>query len=1630
MTDTNRAAAAQARRESPSLDAVQRAIEEQVGSDKAARVAGFAELFFAKAPADLIQERSPEALARMALDAFRALEAAGPDDVHVEVASTPGDTVVRTVVSDRPFIIDSLREAVAARNLTIGYLVYPSPYVRRDRKGKVVEVRRAAPGEARHSIVHCEVTPVSDPAEVEALRAEVLRRLQDVVKVTDDFEPMQKAVDKVVGELDDRAKQLPSRAAELNEIAAFLRWLRDGGFVFLGYRAYDVAEVKKKRQVSVESGSGLGILRDEESSAYAGGVPLDQLDPVLRARTESGPVLITSKTNAEATVHRSARMDYIGVKKLDKAGKPVGEHRFVGLFTSRAYAEDAEEIPILREKLRQILESAGVVAGSHDFKEIKSVFNSMPKEGLLLASPEELGADIRLVMNTYDADEVRVALREDALHRGVTAMVIIPGERYSGTVRDEIEEVLVRALDGEVLNFHLALTGDQARLHYYIAGTPERIREASAEKLEESVGELMRSWTDRVREALLRATSEEEARKQAWRYTEALSPEYQASTHPDVAVRDILELEAMQAEGRKLSVALSNSADMRWVPGDDPVTELKLYLIGERLVLSDFMPILENAGLRVIAVNPYELKGGGIPPALISVFAVQDKEGKPVDVAERGPAIAQTILAVRSGDLSNDILNGLVLATGLHWREVDVLRAYSTYAFQIGAVPARFALPWALLKYPAIARQLFELFQIKFDPDSGASLERRREVAREAKAAIVAALTNVTLLADDRALRRLLTLVEATVRTNYYRSGGRVPTRRSGGVPYTSLKFACDAFQSVTKSRLMFEVWVRSSRMEGVHLRGAKVARGGIRWSDRLDDFRTEILGLVKTQMVKNAVIVPGGSKGGFVLLKPPANPELLGEEGKEQYRTLIRGLLDVTDNLDPTSGALLPPERVVAFDDPDPYLVVAADKGTAKFSDVANGISAEYGFWLADAFASGGSNGYDHKTVGITAMGGWECVKRHFREMGKDIQTEPFSVVGIGDMSGDVFGNGMLLSRKIRLLAAFDHRHVFLDPDPDPEKSFKERERMFKLPRSSWADYDTKLLSKGGMIVPRGAKEVTLAPSVIAALGLPEGTGPMDGETLIRAVLKAPVELLWNGGIGTYVKSSEETNADAGDPTNDAVRVDAGMLRCKVVGEGGNLGFTQQARIQYAEKGGRINTDALDNSGGVDLSDHEVNLKILLNPVVRAGQITAERRNKLLEELTNEVATLVLLDNRSQSRAISLDEVRAKESGDDFRDLISGLEKVGLLDRSSETLPTFEVITERYAEGGTFQRPELCVLLAYGKLWLKSEVLKSTLPDDPVLDSYLVNYFPAGAVKEAGDAALRSHRLRREIVTTQLASDLVDLMGSAFVMRLVRDTGRGAHEVARAWTIAARLSDHRALIKQMGSQGKPVPYAVAYRWLLGLARVLERTTRWVLQNVPAERPTAQVVADYKDGIGALRGHFGELVAGEDRALYEERVAELGELGADEALARDLITLRFLDQLLEIIRVGKETGASPVDAARAYYRVSELLSVPWIRKAIFDTAEEDRWEQRAAQALADDLSRAHHKLVARVMLSRNGADIDSATTRLIQSREREVARYRALLDEIRAEPAMSLSGLSVAVREIAILSEGMNGGAP
>ena len=1617
------------------LDAVADELRERAAPGEAALLVRFGELFLADATAEFFAERNATTVASLVISAFRHMQAAAPAGARVSVLGPEQEeepwsapvTVIRTHAAEAPFIVSTIREYLHDRHLQVEHFLHPVLKVVRGADGAIVSIAPGSAGAPLESIVHCEIARLADAAVLDEVRAGLQSSLDDVVAVTTDFRAIMDALTRSTTMLEESIHRLPGREAETREAREFLRWLRPN-FVFLACCDSGTVSIAGGDAEKAASNLRLGLARQPEwadrireaterapqpEASAAEGAPMSS-DGVHRWPPR---LLTVTQTDAESTVHRRVRMHTVAVRTVDAQNRILGERHFLGLFRARAYQEEAEHIPILRHKLGLVLHASGWREDSHNYREAIKIFNSMPKEELFLATAVDIGREIEAILTQYYTHEVKVMLRPDPTGRTVSVMVIMPRDRYSGRARRGIQTELMGQLNATLLNTNLVMGGgEQARLHFQFAASPDRLKDISPAQIEQRVRSLIQTWTDVLEVRLARAHSPEDARRQAQRWGAAFSEGYQAATEPEDAVADIEAIEAMEAAGRTVDLRLSHAEPA----GGERVTRLTVYMRGTRLVLSDVMPGLENAGLRVLSMSPFEALGEG-GATFIYVFAVQDAARQPIDLEARGAVLAELLLAVGAGETTNDGLNALVLHAGLAWREVDVLRAYCEYAFQLKLAPARVALSGALRKHPDAARLLVAMFIQKFDPHASADPAERQERFDSLCAEFMAALENVTSLAEDRALRHLLALLRATVRTNYFLNGGAHPTRTSGGVPYISVKIMSEQLQSLVPSRLRAEVWVQSARMAGVHLRRGPVSRGGLRHSDRPDDLRTEVLGLVRTQSVKNCVIVPAGSKGGFVVRRHRSDPQAAAAEVVAQYRTLIRGLLDITDNLG-EQGVVRPADLVV-HDDPDPYLVVAADKGTAKFSDVANEVAAEYGFWLGDAFASGGSNGYDHKGVGITARGAWVCVRRHFRELGIDTQTQPFTVVGIGDMSGDVFGNGMLLSPEIRLVAAFDHRHIFVDPTPDAAASFAERQRLFELGRSSWLDYDASLLSEGGFIVPRGIKSVELHPAAAAALGVADDERRMDGETLVRAVLRAPVDLLWNGGIGTYVKAPEERHADAGDSANDAVRIDASELRCRVLGEGGNLGLTQRARVHFALNGGLCYTDAIDNSGGVDMSDREVNLKILLNAAVTEGRLEADARNRLLHELTDAVTARVLEDNRSQSLAISLDVRRAAEGFEDFHGLMVAFERNRVMDRAGEALPTLEDLSDRRAHGQSLTRPELAVLLAYAKLTLKPALIAGTVLDDPAMHEYLLSYFPAGAVEVAGTDALSGHRLRRDIIATQLANEMVDLMGVTFLHRLTRDTGQSEAAAARAWFIASRLSGAPELRAQLATLEGRLPADVIYRWLLGLARVLERTTRWILANVDATTPIDDVIEQYLDGLRELRGDFRAIVVGADRELFEARVAEARELTQRDDLAASIITLRFFDQLMEILTVARESGRSAVRVGRSYYLASELLGVPRLREAIFDAAGDSRWDQRVAQSLDEDLGRAHRALTtAAVSAGDDDEPVDDLIARVAARNAPMLDAYRALLDDIASDDRPSLAALIIAVRELGAYS--------
>jgi glutamate dehydrogenase len=1590
----------------PWIDRVIEALPTPTSDVSAAALESFARQLLARASADLLERRDSDSLAASVASLFEFVQERGPGEIGVGVRPVPDRphrTAVETVMPDRPFIVNTLREYLHGEGLTIVHLLHPVLAIDRDDAGRIVSVRGREVEPPHTSIVYVELEGHLEPEEARRIEDDLSYRLRQVRLATDDFPAMTARCLEIIEDLEAEKERVPWRAAELGDVQDLLAWLEDGHFVFLGYRAYDLTTREGECWITVENGTGLGILGDEESSLYAEPQRLDDLPADLRARVLGGPLLIISKTNAESPVHRRARMDYIGIKKLGPEGEVVGERRFLGLFTAKAYAEDASNIPILRRKLKEILEAESASKGSHDYNQIVQIFNSMPKEELFLTSVSELLGVIGEVMATEGLDEVRVLTRPDPLARGVNVLVMLPQDRFSEDVRRQVRDDLLDAYGGEVLDYHLAMSGgDQARLYFYLTTDLEEIASVDILALEERVRHSVRSWDERLADALERTLDVDTAHELADRHQDEFSSEYKATIDVDTAVADIGCLESLALTGlQQLSLEPAAGPENAWL--------LKVFSPRDMYVLSDLMPILENLGFRVIGADRYDLGRPGEAETTIHTFQVQAPAEWTIDDGEAADRIGEVFRAVHQRRAEDDRLNSLVLSVGLDWRQVALLRAYAGYAFRIGAVSSRAGVRRALTGHPVAARLLYDMFAARHDParpdDSGPAVAELREEFRDQ-------LETIESIEEDRTFRRLLNLVQATVRTNFFQSAGR-----DDGDGMIALKFDGRRIEVLPSPRPRYEIYVNNGHTEGAHLRMDTVARGGIRWSDRSEDFRVEVLGLVKTQQVKNAVIVPAGAKGAYVVKRPPEDRAALREAGVASYRDFIGALLSLTDNI--VDGRVVHPPDTVIRDGEDPYLVVAADKGTADLSDTANELAAKNGFWLGDAFASGGSHGYDHKVLGITARGAWESVKRHFREMGVDIQEEPFTVVGIGDMSGDVFGNGMLLSRRIRLLAAFDHRHIFLDPDPDPEASWEERKRLFELPTSSWADYDPAVLSEGGGVFERGAKRVPLSESVRRTLDVEEEA--LNGEALIQAILKADVDLLWNGGIGTYVKASDETDGEVGDPGNDEVRVDASELRTAVVGEGGNLGFTQRARVEYALAGGRINTDALDNSAGVDMSDHEVNLKILLAPAVEAGRLDPEARNELLAEVTEDVVREVLRHNERQSLAVSLDEQRVGESPAEFGDALVALEREKLLDRALESLPTTEELAERQESGRQLTRPELCVLLAYAKLHLKRHLHDAEMSGDPALADLLLGYFPARAVEVVSAGKVEEHRLAPRIIGTRLTNLFVDLMGSAAHLELARETGRLPEEVVRGWFAAYRIGRAKGLREGLETMEGQVPAGVQGRWYIRMADALERATRWLLSNVDPECSITRCVEDYGPGVDELRRALPRLLTGSGLQEFESlRGLHIAD-GLPEKVAEELVGFDHLETLLPVAELARERGLDAVLVGEVFFGIAGDIDFPWLQARLASVTGRDPWEQRAAKSLSLQLETARMRIAARLLDQLDGLSAATVQPVLAGFREEhaaELERIRHVLADVRSAAEPSLAGLMVAVHAI------------
>jgi glutamate dehydrogenase len=1515
-------------------------------------------------------------------------------------------TIVEVVNDDMPFLVDSVSAELNRHDLMVHLIIHPVFGAMRDGEGRLTglaDSNGGAEGARRESLIHIEVDQHTAEAYLDELTGALEHMLDDVRAVVDDWQEMTAKLGETTERFTEHAPDLPEDQVE--EVIAFLGWLLDNHFTFLGYREYALTQKAGEIGYRVVKDSGLGLLRHDGVDSITSRTGEGALPPEVSSFVHAPRILMINKSNSISIVHRPVHMDIVCVKTFDEAGRVKGERRFVGLFTSAAYNRSPMDIPLLRRRVSRTIERAGFAPGGHDGKTLLNILERFPRDELFQISSEELFEMSLAILHLQERQRTRLFARSDAYERFVSCLVYVPRDRFNTDLRLRMEAILETAFAGRRSSFTTQLSDEPlARIHFIIQTTPGEIPDIDTAEVETRLVAAVQTWDDALRHCLIEHHGEERGVASFNRFRNAFPTAYREDFDAQIAVLDIEKIESID-DGGGSGFAMNLYCPVDQAPG---LLKFKLYRVGNPVPLSDILPPLEHMGLRMLGERPYEVQTVEGVTVWMHDFNLVTREVEEIDLLAVKQKFHDTFARVWTGGIEDDGFNRLVLEAGLTWREVVILRAYCKYLRQAGVTFSQDYMEQTLAANSGLTRALVELFMARLDPARAG--HENKQAVNELIAEINDGLDAVASLDEDRILRHYLSAIEATLRTNYFQ-----PAADGGLKPYLSFKLDSQALDELPLPRPHVEVFVYSPRMEGIHLRGGSVARGGIRWSDRREDFRTEVLGLMKAQMVKNAVIVPVGAKGGFVCKQMPAEAgrDAQQEEGIACYRMLIDGLLDLTDNL--VEGALVPPPDLVRYDGDDSYLVVAADKGTATFSDIANEISTGRGFWLGDAFASGGAAGYDHKKMGITARGAWESVKRHFRELGTDIQKTDFTVVGIGGMTGDVFGNGMLLSKHIRLLAAFDHMHIILDPDPDPAASFAERKRLFGLPRSSWADYKTKVLSKGGGVFERSAKSVVLSEAVKERFGL--NADRLTPSELIRALLRTEVDLLWLGGIGTFVKAGGEGHAEVGDRANDGLRVDARELGAQVVGEGANLGLTQRARIEYAARGGRINTDAIDNSAGVDCSDHEVNIKVALDQVVAAGDMTLKQRDALLGTMTDEVADLVLRDNYLQTQAIGIAEAQASAHLEYHARLMRMLEKAGLLNRAVEFLPNDEELAERGKSGGGLTRPEIAVLLAYAKNDLFARLRDSDVPEDTYLGEDLVRYFPA-PMRERYGANISEHRLRREIIATSVANSLVNRAGPAFVHWLSEETGRHASDIARAYAAARQVFDMRGFWGEIEALDNAVPTPVQVEMLAIVHRLVEHTNLWFLRNRPQPLDIAQTIEDYAPGVRVIAENFETIFAEEELALVATVKARLTDAGVPETLARRVAAVDGLIPACGIVDVAKGFDLNLEDVAGTYFEIGVRLGFDWLRTHAEELLTRSHWQRRAVNAIVDDLYSQQTALTASVLTTAAGESGAAAIECWIDANRLLVESAMDLLEDIKTGSALDLSMLAVANRQI------------
>lgn len=1594
------------------LDNVCKLIQKKVHADNVLLVEKFAKSLYSNMSKEDLAHRNDSDLYGAALSLWNSLEKNTSDDAVIRVFNPEvakdgwqsSHTIVEIIAKDMPFLVDSVRMAMTRENIASHLLLHSPLKIQRDKNAKISalsNLKAEQESSSTKTVFFIEIDRQTDSSVIDSFKKELESVLNDVSTAVEDWQPIRKKLIAVSKELPKRNHS--NNASEVAETVEFLDWLVKDNFTLMGYRQYDLSPVQGDYQLKGKIEGSLGLMKNstEEHSRL-----LSELPEVARQEARSNNLLILTKTNSLSRVHRPAYIDYVGIKRFDDEGNVIGEDRFIGLFSSSFYNNSAADVPVLKSKINRIMEMCDFAKGTHAYKAVLNILETYPRDELVQARESELLEVAMGVLQVQERDMCRLFVRKDAYGRFFSCMVYVPRERYNTALRRETQDILGNAFNSddkvEFTTFFSEST--LARTHYTVRVTDNNI-EYNVKDIENNLVEAARTWEDKLQSALLESAGEARGNELNRKYCNAFARSYKDEVLPSAAVVDIEKLELLN-DDNKLEMLFYRPQE----EANSNIVRLSLFHKDEPIHLSDVMPMLENFGLRVIGETPYSVKtSDGRINWIMDFSMLLDSKGI-ADFDKVSARFRAALTSVWSNRLENDGFNRLVLMGGLTGREASILRAYAKYMRQVGVTFSQTYIESTLANYPHIGSQIVNLFAKKFSVKSPASVKTLDKLIAQ----IYVELENVANLDDDRIIRLYVDMIIATLRTNYFQKDD-IGQFKS----YVSFKVNPSLIPDMPLPLPAFEIFVYSPRVEGVHLRGGKVARGGLRWSDRREDFRTEVLGLVKAQQVKNTVIVPVGSKGGFVCKQLPTDRDAFFKEGQECYKIFIRGLLDITDNI--IQGEIVPPVDVTRHDEDDAYLVVAADKGTATFSDIANGIANEYNFWLGDAFASGGSVGYDHKKMGITAKGAWESVKRHFREMDIDTQTTDFTVVAIGDMAGDVFGNGMLLSKHIRLQVAFNHMHIFVDPNPDSATSYPERERLFNLPRSSWEDYNKDLISAGGGVFSRAAKSITLTPEMKKMLGTKKAS--MTPNELIKAFLMMEFDLLWNGGIGTYIKSSKESDADVGDRANDALRINGSELGAKVLGEGGNLGATQLGRIEFAAKGGRVNTDFIDNVGGVACSDNEVNIKILLNGLVTAGDLTRKQRDELLYSMTDEVAQLVLKDCYRQTHTLSITQSKGSSTLKEKVRFIHALEKDGKLNRAIEFIPSDEELAERAAAGKDLTRPELSVLVSYAKMVLKESLVTDDITENPYYRQLLVKSFPL-PLREKFNTAMDNHPLRKEIIATKLANNIVNDMGLNFMVRMHEETGANEAEIALCYSVASEVFQMRDTWSAIVDLDNKIPAAVQTEMLYQLRRTVRRATRWFLRHRNKAQNIEQTIAFFAPTFADLSANLTNYMVEKESERLSAAADKLIESAVPAELATRIVSLSSLFSVMDLAEVAANSGRSIDMVSNTYFKLGARMGLHWFLDQITHQPVANHWQALARASYREELD-WQQRTLSEVVLNNfagDNKDVDGQIDQWMDSQDLLLQRWKQMLAEFKTSQSHDFAKFSVALRELMLLS--------